>query len=548
MRPSVCEDGTNVAVGTEYIMEFGRRVRPWYNPAKGKAPSDWKEKWKKLRDRFEKIIDDGCKMECFLIQRRIPQSKAGHQEYPGVLQRLQVFRACNGLWIEPSRLFAPSGELLTGLFPFNNVRGEPMLNNQNQPVAFRLGLFHHFFVCHEMGLESESTFQTRSRLIELAKDATNLIYQLPSEIACSLWRNVLSGFSKTENADDSLWFDALFQLSLQQQPGSPLHTRRYDWQDNGYIGLVGNGLFPRLPDFDFSTSLDVPKVPKDEDYPMAYYAKLPDLAKASIAVIDEILQRENIFRRTSTKRFSVGLSFSGEHREFIERLARALAEKLGKNHVLYDKYHEAEFARPNLDVYLPNLYRTECDLITVFLCTDYAKKRWCKLEWRFIRQLIETTEAGRIMFFNFDNTADLIELGIVEGDGYVFIGKRRPEEMALLILQRLEHVLEQEETTWQKHDDDKHQKEIATKEEEIRNLSSKLDEVTEVVQGSNLVCEFCGAPLLQRSFGTASGHDTDGREVDYEVEYTEYECGHALQDGKQISPCKCVAHPSEAKK
>jgi hypothetical protein len=86
------------------------------------------------------------------------------------------------------------------------------------------------------------------------------------------------------------------------------------------------------------------------------------------------------------------------------------------------------------------------------------------------------------------------------------------------------------------------------KEEEIRNLSSKLDEVSAVVEGSNLVCDFCGAPLLQRSFGTVSGHDADGREVDYEVEYTEYEYGHALQDGKQISPCKSVAHPSKAKK
>ena len=291
MRPSLCEDGTNVAIGTKFITEHGRRVLPWYNPAEGEAPSDWKEKWKKLRDRFEKIIDEGCKMECFLIQRRIPQSKAGHQEYPGVLQGRKTFRACNGLWIEPTKLFAPTWEPLIGLFPFNNVRGEPMLNSQNLPVAFRLGLFHHFHVCHEIGLESDSLFQTRSQLIELAKDATNLIYQLPAEIACWLWRNVLPGFSKTENADDSLWFDALFQISLQQHPGGPLFTRRYDWKDNGYIGLVGNGLFPRLPDFDASTSLDPPKVPKDEDYPMAYYAKLPDLARASMAAIEEILER-----------------------------------------------------------------------------------------------------------------------------------------------------------------------------------------------------------------------------------------------------------------
>jgi hypothetical protein len=290
MRPSLCEEGTNVAVGTKFIMEHGRRILPWYIPAASKAPSDWKDKWKKLRDRFEKTIDEGCTMECFLIQRRIPQSRPDHEDFPGALQSRQMFRRCNGLWIQPSNLFSPTGEPLIGLFPFNNVRGEPMLNSQNQPVAFRLGLFHYFDINHEIGSESESTFQTRRRLIELAKDATNLVYQLPSEIACSLWRNVLSGFSKTENKDDSLWYDALFQLSLLQQPGSPLFTTRYDWKENGYIGLVGKGLFPRLPDFDFSTLLDAPKTPKDEDYPLAYYAKLPDLARASVAAIDEILQ------------------------------------------------------------------------------------------------------------------------------------------------------------------------------------------------------------------------------------------------------------------
>lgn len=163
MRPSLCEDGTNVAVGTKFIIEYGRRVLPWYNPTESKAPSDWKDKWRKLRDRFEKAIDDGCKMECFLIQRRIPQSRTDHEDFPGVLQSKQMFRRCNGLWIQPSHLFSPTGEPLVGLFPFNNVRGEPILNKQNQPIAFRLGAFHYYDVCHEIGLESESIFQTRSR-------------------------------------------------------------------------------------------------------------------------------------------------------------------------------------------------------------------------------------------------------------------------------------------------------------------------------------------------------------------------------------------------
>jgi hypothetical protein len=295
MRTSLFEDGTNVAIGTKFFTEYGRRVLPWYLPSEGKAPAGWKDRWGRLRDRIEKIIDEGCKMECFLIQRRIPQSKPNHQQYPGVLQGMQIFRACNGLWIQPSHLFAPTGEPLIGLFAFNNVRDEPMLYKDGSPIAFRLGLFHHFIICEDIGFQSEAGFKTMSRLIELTKDATNLVYQLPSEIACSLWRNVSSGFSKTENADDSLWYDALFQLALQQHPGSPLFTKRQDWLDNGYIGLVGNGLFPCLPDVGFSTSLDAAKMPKDEDYPMAYCAKLPDLAKASVAAIDEILQLESAF-------------------------------------------------------------------------------------------------------------------------------------------------------------------------------------------------------------------------------------------------------------
>ena len=83
-----------------------------------------------------------------------------------------------------------------------------------------------------------------------------------------------------------------------------------------------------------------------------------------------------------SRRFTVALSFPGERREFVSKVAACLAKKLGKQKILYDKYLEAEFARPNLDLHLPKLYRTESDLIVIFLCNEYSKKRWCKLEWR----------------------------------------------------------------------------------------------------------------------------------------------------------------------
>ena len=140
-----------------------------------------------------------------------------------------------------------------------------------------------------------------------------------------------------------------------------------------------------------------------------------------------------------TKRFEIALSFPGERRAFVEQIALYLADRFGCERVLYDGYHEAEFARPELDIYLPKLYSEDSELIVIFLCADYARKRWCKLEWRFIRQLIATTEEWRIMFVSFDNIGAVPEIGILSGDGYVEIGSRTSEEIAELVLKRLEH-------------------------------------------------------------------------------------------------------------
>jgi hypothetical protein len=137
-----------------------------------------------------------------------------------------------------------------------------------------------------------------------------------------------------------------------------------------------------------------------------------------------------------SRRFTVALSFPGEKREFVSKVADLLAKRFGQQKVLYDKYHEAEFARPNLDVHLPNLYGTQSELIAIFLCDEYKKKRWCNLEWRSIRQLIATADEDRIMFLSFDNIGAIPEIGIYDGDGYVSIGDRSPEQIAELILNR----------------------------------------------------------------------------------------------------------------
>jgi eukaryotic-like serine/threonine-protein kinase len=133
------------------------------------------------------------------------------------------------------------------------------------------------------------------------------------------------------------------------------------------------------------------------------------------------------------KRFHVALSFPGEHRAFVKLVAERLATVLGRARVLYDDFYTAEFARPDLDTYLQRLYREESELVVVFLCAEYERKDWCRLEWRAVRDLIKVREAASVMPMRFDDTAIS---GLFGGDGYVWLPGRSAEEVAALILER----------------------------------------------------------------------------------------------------------------
>jgi hypothetical protein len=133
-------------------------------------------------------------------------------------------------------------------------------------------------------------------------------------------------------------------------------------------------------------------------------------------------------------RFRVALSYPGEKRSFVELVAGRLAAALGRDRVLYDKYHEAEFARPDLDTYLQGLYHDESELIVVLLCADYEKKEWCGIEWRAIRDLIKKRQTASVMPLRFD---DIEIQGLFSIDGSLWIGERSPEEVAARILERL---------------------------------------------------------------------------------------------------------------
>jgi hypothetical protein len=134
------------------------------------------------------------------------------------------------------------------------------------------------------------------------------------------------------------------------------------------------------------------------------------------------------------RRFRVALSFPGEHRKRVETIAEALAKKLGQEKVLYDKWYAAEFARPNLDIYLQRLYHEQSELLVFFLCKAYNEKEWCGFEWRASRDLLKQEKDDQLMFLRLD---DANIPGLYGIDGYLDISKMPDNEVSDHILKRL---------------------------------------------------------------------------------------------------------------
>jgi len=87
-----------------------------------------------------------------------------------------------------------------------------------------------------------------------------------------------------------------------------------------------------------------------------------------------------------------------------------------------------------------------------------------------------------------------------------------------------------------KADGDKHKDEVTSKTDEMHLLEAQLTGLLQLIQGSELVCNRCGAPLSRRASHTILGH-AGGREVEADIEFIEYECGSAFEDGREVSPC-----------
>jgi hypothetical protein len=131
-------------------------------------------------------------------------------------------------------------------------------------------------------------------------------------------------------------------------------------------------------------------------------------------------------------RYDVVLSFAGEDRPYVERVARSLRRRGVR--VFFDGFEEAALWGKDLAEHLDVIYRRAGTYCVLFISAAYAAKMWTKHERRsaYARALEQAAEY--ILPARFDET----ELpGLRSTVGYVNAAERSPRAFAALLLAKL---------------------------------------------------------------------------------------------------------------
>ncbi len=130
--------------------------------------------------------------------------------------------------------------------------------------------------------------------------------------------------------------------------------------------------------------------------------------------------------------YEVLLSFAGEDREYVEKVAEYLKKNDVK--VFYDKYEEVDLWGKDLPEHLDKVYRGGARYCVMFISKNYADKAYPTHERRSALAKAIEEKKEYILPARFDNT----EIpGLRPTIGYVDLSTKAPEELGEMILQKL---------------------------------------------------------------------------------------------------------------
>lgn len=130
--------------------------------------------------------------------------------------------------------------------------------------------------------------------------------------------------------------------------------------------------------------------------------------------------------------FDIALSFAGEDRAYVDRVANLLRDRGVK--VFYDLFGEAELWGKDLYVHLTDLYQKRARFTVMFISAAYGAKLWTNHERKAAPARAFQEAQEYILPARFDDT----EIpGVLPTVGYVSLVNRTPEDFVSLITRKL---------------------------------------------------------------------------------------------------------------
>jgi hypothetical protein len=117
--------------------------------------------------------------------------------------------------------------------------------------------------------------------------------------------------------------------------------------------------------------------------------------------------------------FDIALSFAGEERDYVDRVANLLKERGVK--VFYDLFEEADLWGKDLYVHLSEVYHKRARFTVMFISDAYAKKLWTNHERKSAQARAFQEAQEYILPARFDDT-DIP--GVLSTVGYVSLKNR----------------------------------------------------------------------------------------------------------------------------
>lgn len=130
--------------------------------------------------------------------------------------------------------------------------------------------------------------------------------------------------------------------------------------------------------------------------------------------------------------YDVALSFTGEDRTYVERVATLLKEAGVK--VFYDRFEEASLWGKNLYDHLSDVYGRQARYTVMFISRHYVEKRWTSHERASAQERALQENLEYILPVRFDDTR---VPGLPSTVAYLSLEGREPKNLAALIIEKL---------------------------------------------------------------------------------------------------------------